>query len=212
VREVSSLSQPARRQRRDAERNRASIVEAFAELLASDGADVPMYRVARRAGVGQATLYRHFPERALLAAAIYEHRLDHVAELAAAQAGDPRAFLHLIQALIQEDAHTPGLLRMLRESAQSERFLRRLTTRAMELLAEPLRTAQAAGIVRGDLQLEDVHIFFAMMEGAGQEADRAGRPQVALRAFELLARGVAEPGKWPAAPHLATAAPQSRLW
>jgi AcrR family transcriptional regulator len=168
-------------------------VAAFSELLASDGADVPMYRVARRAGVGQATLYRHFAERALLAAAIYEQRLDQVAELAAAHAGDPRDFLRLIQALIQEDTRTPGLFRVLREGREGERYLRHLTSRVLELLDEPLRTAKAAGTVRGDFQLDDVPIVFAMLEGAVQEADTSGRPQVALRAFELLARGVAEP-------------------
>jgi AcrR family transcriptional regulator len=168
-------------------------VAAFIELLSSDGADVPMYRVARHAGVGQATLYRHFPERALLAAAIYEQRLAQVATLAAAHAGDPRAFLLLIQALIQEDARTPGLLRVLREGSEGEQCLRQLTLRLLELLEEPLRTAQAAGTVREDFQLDDVQIVLAMLEGALQEADLSGRPQVALRAFELLARGVAAP-------------------
>ena len=172
---------------------------AFTELLASDGADVPLYRVARQAGVGQATLYRHFPERALLAAAIYEHRLGQVAALAAARAGDPRAFLLLIQALIEEETRTPGLLRVLREGREGERYFQYLTNRVLELLDEPLRTARAAGTVRGDFQLDDVQIVFAMLEGAVEEADASGRPQFALRAFELLARGVAEPGKWPAA-------------
>jgi AcrR family transcriptional regulator len=158
-----------------------------------------MYRVAQRAGVGQATLYRHFPERSLLAMAVYERRLDHLAELAAVHAGDPRAFLLVIQELIQEDARTPGLLGVLREGAEGERYLRRLTERALELLAEPLRTAKAAGIVRRDFEIYDVHILFAMMEGALREADATGRPQLALRAFELLAGGVSALGAWPPA-------------
>jgi AcrR family transcriptional regulator len=186
-----AASQPTQPRRRDAERNRAAIVSAFTELLASDGADVPLYRVARRAGVGQATLYRHFAERALLAAAIYEQRLDRVAELAAVHAGDPRAFLLLLGAMIREDTRTPGLFRVLRTGRDGERYLRHLTSRVLELLAEPLRTARAAGTVRADLQLDDVPIVFTMLEGAIQEADASGRPQVALRAFELLARGIA---------------------
>jgi AcrR family transcriptional regulator len=156
-----------------------------------------MYRVARRAGVGQATLYRHFPERALLAAAIYEQRLEHVAEQARAYAGDPRSFLLLIQALIQENTRTHGLFRVLREGRQGDRYLRHITNRALTLLDEPLRDARAAGIVRGDLQRDDVQLVFAMLEGAVQESETTGRPQVAVRAFELLVQGIAEPGKWP---------------
>src|SRR5689334_13365385 len=68
----ASMERPRRVLRSDAERNRASILQAFTELLASDGADVPLYRVAQRAGVGQATLYRHFPERTLLAVAVFD--------------------------------------------------------------------------------------------------------------------------------------------
>ena len=49
-----------------------------------------MYRVAQQAGLGQGTLYRHFPERALLAFAVYESRLDRLAELATAHADDRR--------------------------------------------------------------------------------------------------------------------------
>jgi AcrR family transcriptional regulator len=150
-----------------------------------------MYRVARRAGVGQATLYRHFPDRTHLAMAVYEQRVDHLAELAAVHAGDPRAFLELIQAAILEETRTPGLLRVLRGGAEGERYLRRLSVRSMELLARPLREAKAAGIVRRDLRLSDVQVLFAMLEGAVQEAERARRPKIALRALEMLLRGVA---------------------
>ena len=180
------------RRRSDAERNREAIVTAFTELLASDGADVPMYRVAQRAGIGQATLYRHFPDRAHLAMAVYEHRLDHVAQLTAVRAGDPRAFLELIQEFIVEETRTPGLLRVLRGGAEGELYRRQLSGRGLELLAGPLRDAKAAGIVRGDLLLGDVQVVFAMMEGALQEADESGRPQIALRALELIVFGLAE--------------------
>ena len=61
-------------------------------------------------------------------------------------AGDPRAFLELIQELILEETRTPGLLRVLRGGAEGERYLRRLTGSALELLAGPLREAKAAGI------------------------------------------------------------------
>jgi AcrR family transcriptional regulator len=152
---------------------------------------VPLYRVARHAGVGQATLYRHFPERGLLALAVYEKRLQHVDELAALRAGDPRAFLELIQELILEETRTPGLLRALRGAAQGERHLRDLRERVLGLLADPFDAARAAGLVRADMQLDDVSIIFAMLEGPIEQAATVGRPDVALRALELVFQGIA---------------------
>jgi AcrR family transcriptional regulator len=153
---------------------------------------VPLYRVARRAGVGQATLYRHFPERGLLALAVYEHRLQHVEELATLHAGSPRVFVQLMQELIVEETRTPGLLRVLRGAAEGERYLRGLRERVLQLLAEPLDSAKTAGLVRADLQLVDVPIIFAMLEGPIEEAANAGRPEVAFRALELVFQGIAQ--------------------
>jgi hypothetical protein len=79
-----------------------------------------------------------------------------------------------------------------------QRRLRRLTKRARGLLDKPLREAQAAGIVRPDLRMDDLHILFTMVEGAVQEADTAGRRRIGLRALDLLFRGVAQPGQWTA--------------
>ena len=184
------MAQAPSSRRSDADRNRQAIIAAFTDLLASDGADVPLYRVARRAGVGQATLYRHFPERRLLAMAVYEERMHHLAKLAALHPDDPRAFWQLIQELVLEETRTPGLLRVLRAAAEGERYFRGLRQRSLELLAEPLEAAKTAGTVHADVQLDDVQIIFAMLDGAVREADTAGRPQLALRALDLLFRGV----------------------
>ena len=67
--------------RADALRNRARLVEAAKRVFASDG-DFGPEAVARAAGVGIGTLYRHFPDRNDLAAAVYEDELDRVADSA----------------------------------------------------------------------------------------------------------------------------------
>ncbi len=182
---------PARR-RSDAQRNREAILGAFVELLSIEGADVPLYRVAQRAGVGQATLYRHFPERGLLAMAVYEQRLQHLTDQATVRADDPRAFLELIHEIMLEETRTPGLLRVLRGGAEGEHFFRLLRQRALEQLSRPLEAARAAGVVRQDLELDDVPILFAMLQGAIEEADADGRPQLARRATELLFQGLVQ--------------------
>jgi AcrR family transcriptional regulator len=166
-------------------------VDAFTELLVSRGADVPMYQVARRAGVGQGTLYRHFPERALLALAVYEQRVDRLCELAAEQPADKGLFLVLLQAITEEETRCPGLLAVLREGSDGEQHLQRLAERAFRLLAGPLHDAQEVGHIRSDLQLkDDVQILLAMIEGALQDVGAAARGRVAARAIEFLTGGV----------------------
>ena len=68
-------------QRRDAIRNRARVVEAGRDVFAERGPDATLEEIARRAGVGIGTLYRHFPSREALVEAIYE---EHIGEVVAA--------------------------------------------------------------------------------------------------------------------------------
>lgn len=76
-------SPPGRRERSDRERNRAAIIatarEAFARADA-EGVPLSMNEVARSAGVGVATLYRHFPSREALAEAVYRVKVDELTE------------------------------------------------------------------------------------------------------------------------------------
>ena len=71
---------PPEQLRRDARDNRAAILDAARELFA-DSADVAMCQVAKRAGVGQGTLYRHFPNRGALAAEILDEYIVRFEEL-----------------------------------------------------------------------------------------------------------------------------------
>jgi len=76
--------------RKDAARSRHAILAAARELFAS-GRDVPMYEIGRHAGVGQATLYRHFPDRSAIVAAISREQVERIEQLAAEHAQDPAA-------------------------------------------------------------------------------------------------------------------------
>lgn len=76
---VGADREPAPR-RRDARRNRELLVEAAHEVFAEQGLEAPLDVIARRAGVGNATLYRHFPTRADLVVAVYRHQIDACAE------------------------------------------------------------------------------------------------------------------------------------
>jgi AcrR family transcriptional regulator len=72
----------ARRPRADAVRNRELVLEAAKSVFSAGGSDASLEAVARRAGVGIGTLYRHFPTREALFEAVYRREVDHLADLA----------------------------------------------------------------------------------------------------------------------------------
>jgi AcrR family transcriptional regulator len=176
--------------RRDARRNREAILRAARELFAEAG-DVAMYEVARRAGVGQATLYRNFPGRRALATALFAEHLADLERLAAEHAGDPAALLALLRALVTMQTRFHGLVDCLDgDDARPDLALLRPSVR--ELLRPALHDAKAAALVRADLTLDDVVLVLAMVDGAlRRETDAAGRAAAASRVLELAVGGLA---------------------
>ncbi|PBC86224.1 transcriptional regulator, TetR family [Streptomyces sp. 2224.1] len=71
---------PARSKRADAQRNRQTVLSAAADVFVTSGVDAPIRQIAARAGVGMATIYRHFPTRADLVTAVYRHQIEACAE------------------------------------------------------------------------------------------------------------------------------------
>src|ERR1700726_1267611 len=72
----------ARKPRSDAVRNRERVLEAAKAVFSAGGADASLEAVAKRAGVGIGTLYRHFPTREALFEAVYRREVDQLSELA----------------------------------------------------------------------------------------------------------------------------------
>jgi AcrR family transcriptional regulator len=185
---MSAISDAPRR--KDAQRNREAILAAARELFA-ECAEVPMYEVARRAGVGQATLYRNFPDRRDLAAALLLEEMEQTEHLAGEHAGDPDAFFVLLRNIVNTIARFHALGELAREDTclGSELQLRR--RRLRELLAEPLRAAKAAGTVRCDVTMDDVFLLVLMVRGAIDGADGpSGRAAAASRALALVLDGL----------------------
>src|ERR1700753_3594807 len=122
---------PSDRLRRDARDNRAAILDAARELFA-DSADVAMSQVARRAGVGQATLYRNFPNRAALVAEILDEHVERIASIAAAHEGDPDAFFVLLRSLVGTMVELFALARLARDDVRADSHLKRGRLRIAE--------------------------------------------------------------------------------
>lgn len=70
----------ARPKRADARRNEKNLLDAAAAIFVTSGVDAPIRDIAARAGVGTATIYRHFPTRADLIIAVYRHQVEACAE------------------------------------------------------------------------------------------------------------------------------------
>lgn len=181
--------EPAPR-RRDAEENRARIVAAAREVFATAGFDAPLDAIARRAGVGRATLYRNFPDRYALGAAIFDHNLAALEALAREHRGRPDAFMTLLSAIVDQQIEAHALVPALIHGRGAP-DLQALARRVTRLLAAPLRRARAAGIVRGDLTLGDVLAALAMVSAAvAGDAAVGSRRRRATRALDLLTYGL----------------------
>ncbi len=153
--------------RRDARRNRTAIVEAAGAVLSGTGSAALMAEVARRAGIGQATLYRHFPDRYALTAAVIDH---HLAALATcARDGAP------LRPLVHEALRRQVTMRPLAELAHGldPATRRRFEQRLAAVFAVPVRRALEGGTVRPDLTPADILLVFGMVHEVGAAA--AGR-------------------------------------
>jgi AcrR family transcriptional regulator len=80
-------------QRADARRNQEALLDAAAAVFVASGVEAPIRDIAARAGVGTATIYRHFPTRADLIVAVYRHQVEDLADVEADPALTPYAAL-----------------------------------------------------------------------------------------------------------------------
>ena len=177
--------------RSDARRNREEILRVAKELFAESD-DFALSEVARRAGVGQGTLYRHFRDRAELAAAVFDEHVAHLERVAAEQAGDPEAFFVMIRSLVERLTHTHALRDLARRDTAVGSALTDTRMRVRELMAGPVRDAKAAGLLRPDVTVDDALLIVSMVIGAidGVEGP-AARATAASRALALALSGAA---------------------
>jgi AcrR family transcriptional regulator len=160
---VSITETPHRPLRRDAERNRSLIVAAARDAFATDGIDVSVEEIARRAGVGIATLYRRFPTKEELIDAVLEDAFTEICR--AAQSGLEAedawvgftAFLERVFALHERNR---GLKDVIASHRHGRRRLEAARAELRPLIAELIARAQAQGALRGDFTPEDVPLLF----------------------------------------------------
>lgn len=180
--------------RRDAQRNRLAILRAAVQVMTSHRPVIEMPEIARRAGVGQATLYRHFPDRHALAAAVITHQIAALEAFVRANADHPATFRTLVRDLLLTQVSMRPLVVLVRrgDPQTRERYLHRLIT----ALAEPFRKAQDHGYLRDGLAPNDLVLAFSMIEGVLDAAADAATAQVAAgRSIALLLDGMFTAGE-----------------
>ncbi len=179
--------------RKDALRNREAILVAARELFA-DSAEVSMCEIARRAGVGQATLYRNFPERSALAAEVLGEHIERIAAVAAEVAGDPDAFFVLLRRLVESVVDLYAVGELAREDACVDSRLEAERRRIADFMKVPLSDAKASGSLRRDTSMEDVFLVLLMARGAMTRANgAAARAAAASRTLTLALEGLVPP-------------------
>jgi len=171
--------------RADGERNRAAILAAARRLFAERGLGVPFDLIASEAGVARATQNRHFPTKESLVLAFFEENLNQLARVIEdAPAGDGYvAALVLCAELMSRDI---GFIELFHSREAGERARSGIAARFLALMEQPLRSAQAAGLVREDLEPEDTRMLINMLGAAAipndlqQPAESRGKRGAAL--------------------------------
>ena len=154
------LARPAEQLRADARQNRARLISAATAAFAEKGADAPLEDIARRAGVGIGTLYRHFPSRLDLQAAVFRTQVRDVCEQGDALLvtdAPQQAFAAWARALTMYLVTKRGLSRALIDAVGVESELITSCWMTMRETTERLlENAQRAGVIRSDVTGVDV--------------------------------------------------------
>lgn len=149
--------------RADARRNRALVLTAAHRALAERGTAVSLAEVARRAGVGAGTVYRHFPTKAALLEAVMQQRIDRLTALAvrlrtAADSG--AAFFSFCTELIVSSHRNQALCDLVASDGWPRELVRDAGERLHLAVGDLITAAQRQGAVRADLSLADVLALF----------------------------------------------------
>ena len=187
-----------RKPRADAVRNRERVLEAAKAVFSAGGAEASLEAVAKRAGVGIGTLYRHFPTREDLFEAVYRREVEQLGELAEQLKNDKnpiealRRWLHSGVAFV---ATKKGMMAALALAVQSGSELHAFSfERLTRAIGSLLDRAVTAGEMRSDLGPEDLlRAFFGMC----YVHDQPGWQATALRLLDVFVDGlrVAPPSK-----------------
>ena len=199
---ATTTAQPAQRKvtrpRADALRNRERIVTAAREMFTEYGPDVPLDEIARRAGVGNATVYRNFPDRDALVREVVCSVMDRTAEAAEqalAEHGDAfgalERFVHT-----SADERVSALCPMVASTFDKNHpDLEAARQRCEQIIQEVMDRAKSAGQLRPDVGVGDLMVAVAQLSRPPAGMDCLGGDRFVHRHLQLFLDGLRAPAR-----------------
>ena len=190
---MSQSAAPSERPlRRDAERNRQRILDAARVVFAERGLNGSHDDIAREAGVGVGTVYRRFPDKERLIDALFEERVDEIAEVARAAADNPDPWEGLVGFLVRAQelqSADRGLKEIVLSGARGAELVAGARSLIMPLVAQILQRAKDAGVVRRDIAITDMPLI-QLAIGTIAESSRDVAPDVWRRLMTVVLDGL----------------------
>ena len=176
--------------RADAARNRARVLEVAYETFAADGLGVPIDEIARRAGVGAGTVYRHFPAKEDLYRAVVDERIRSIVDQGRAlleSEDDGTGLLTFMRSMVlQWGAADRGLVDALAGlGIDINCVVPQAEVDFLAMIGELLAAAQRAGTVRADVTVPEVKALLV-----GCQAVQAYNPAVAEHVIDVVFDGL----------------------
>jgi len=198
VKTAAPVQRRVTRPRADALRNRERIVTAAREMFTEFGPEVPLDEIARRAGVGNATVYRNFPDRDALVREVVcsvMDRTSEAAELALAETGDAfealERFVHTAA-----DERISALCPMVQSTFdQNHPDLEAARKRVEEFVEELMDRAKRAGQLRPDVGVGDLMIAVAQLSRPPAGTDCVVNDRFVHRHLQLFLDGLRAPAR-----------------
>jgi AcrR family transcriptional regulator len=166
--------------------NRRALVAAAVEVFGEQGIDAPLSAVAKRAGVGQGSLYRHFPDRMSLALAAFE---DNVAELEHLAAQDETVLDDLLALVTEQTLGSVAFVEIVASAGDDDR-LEAVTARVSAALDRAVRDARRRGELRRGVTTSDILLALGMVASLVAKSPADQRRSTADAAWKILHRGL----------------------
>ncbi|HTJ69323.1 MAG TPA: helix-turn-helix domain-containing protein [Actinospica sp.] len=177
--------------RADARRNYEALMVAARELFQEQGPDAPLDEVAKRAGVGAGTLYRHFPSRNDLVAAVYVADIESMcdsAEKIVAEEGPAAALSDYMDLHLEFTLRNTGIKKAIKEmlaDGDTRPGLTLCKSRMTDIAGDTLAHAQQAGLARKDV---DTTMFLRMLHGIALACEE--NPEMAPAMLQVMKSGL----------------------
>lgn len=186
--------------RADAQRNRSVIVSAATELFGERGLTAPLDAVARRAGIGVGTLYRHFPDREALILAVVEYAIDALTTLLREANDESADAWTALQGFMRRCASMRAgslmstLDQAMHDRAHNRPAIRKAGNEMRKTLDALTKRAQRDGQLRNDVGIGDILLLSMILSRREDALDAETADIMPDRFIELAIDGLRPPG------------------